>query len=51
MGQNAPDQSDNKIFKSAISLKQNDEKAWIFACWHKFIKLKVEWKVLGKACL
>ena len=23
-----------------ISLEQNDEKVWLFACWYKFIKIK-----------
>ena len=30
MGQNALGQSDCRIFKSAISLEQNDDKAYIF---------------------
>ena len=37
MGQNALGQSDYTIFKSTISLEQNDEKAWFFACWYKFM--------------
>ena len=38
--QNVPSQSDSKIFKSTISLEQNDEKVWFFACWYKFIEIK-----------
>ena len=30
MGQNALSQSDCRIFKSTISLEQNNEKAWCF---------------------
>ena len=38
MDQNALSQSDYRIFKSTISLEQDDEKAWIFACWYIFIE-------------
>ena len=37
MGQNALGKPDYRIFKSTISLEQNDEKAWFFACWHRFM--------------
>ena len=40
MGQNALDQSDCSIFKLTISLEQNDEKAWFFACWYRFMEIK-----------
>ena len=40
MGQNGLGQSDYRIFKSTISLEQNDEKAW---------KLEVDWIILGWA--
>ena len=33
-------QSDCRIFTSTISLEQNDEKVWVFACWYKFIEIK-----------
>ena len=38
MGQNALGQSEYRIFKSTISLEQNDEKGWFFACWYKFME-------------
>ena len=40
MGQNALSQSDWKIFKSTISLEQNNEKARFFVCWYKFMEIK-----------
>ena len=40
MGQNALGQSDYRIFKSTISLEQNDEKAWFYACRHRFMKIR-----------
>ena len=40
MVQNALCQSDWRIFKSTISLEQNHEKAWFFACCYKFIETK-----------
>ena len=40
MSQNALDQSDCSIFKLTISLEQNDEKAWFFAYWCRFIEIK-----------
>ena len=40
MGQNALGQSDCSIFKLTMSLEQNDEKAWFFANWYKFIEIK-----------
>ena len=40
MGQNALGQSDYRIFKSTISLEQNDEKAWLYACRHRFMKIR-----------
>ena len=30
----------NGGFLNQISLEQNDEKAWFFACWYKFIEIK-----------
>ena len=47
MGQNALDQSDCSIFKLTISLEQNDEKAWFFACWCRFIEIKSWLKNIG----
>ena len=38
IGQNALGQSDCSIFKSTISLEQNDEKAWFFACRYRFME-------------
>ena len=37
MGQNALSQLDCRIFKWTISLEQNDEIAWFFACWYNII--------------
>ena len=39
--ENVHGQSDGRIFKSSISLEQNDEKDWFFACWYKFIEIVV----------
>ena len=47
MGQNAFGQSDYMIFKSTISLEQNDEKARIFACWYIFIESRSWLKNIG----
>ena len=40
MGQNILGQSDCRIFESAISLEQNNEKARFFVCWYIFIEIK-----------
>ena len=32
MDQNALGKSDYRIFKSTVSVEENDEKAWFFAC-------------------
>ena len=40
MGENAVDQSDCNIFKLTLSLEQNDEKAWLFVYWCRFIEIK-----------
>ena len=40
MGQNALGQSDYRIFKSATTLEQYDEKVWVFACWYRFMESK-----------
>ena len=40
-------QSDLRIFKSTLSLEQNDEKAWIFACWYRFMEIKSWSKSIG----
>ena len=45
--QNVLDQSDYRIFKSTISLEQNDEKFRVFACWSKFIDFKNWLKNIG----
>ena len=47
IGQNVLDQSDHSIFKSNISLEQNNEKTWLFACWYKFIEIKTWMKSIG----
>ena len=47
MGQTALSQSDYRIFKSTISLEQNDEKAWIFACWYIFMESRSWLKNIG----
>ena len=39
-GINALGQSDYRIFKSTISLEQNDGKAWFFACWYRFMEMR-----------
>ena len=41
MNQIAHGQSDCRIFKSALSLEQNDEKDWFFTYWFKFIEIVV----------
>ena len=46
-GQNALDQSDCSIFKLTISLEQNDEKAWFFGYWYRFIEIKSLLKNIG----
>ena len=40
MDQNALGKSDYRIFKSTVSVEENDEKAWFFACWYKFMEIK-----------
>ena len=47
MSQNVLAQSDCKIFKSVISLKQNDERAWFFACRYIFMEIKSWLKNFG----
>ena len=47
MSQNVLGPSDCKIFKSTISLKQNDEKVWFFACWYNFVEIKSWLKNIG----
>ena len=47
IGQNALNQSGCSIFKLTISLEQNDEKAWFFACWCRFIEIKSQLKNIG----
>ena len=49
MGQNALGQSDYRIFKSTISLEQNDEKAWFFAYWYRFMENRSWLKNIGVA--
>ena len=44
---NALDQSDYSIFKLTVSLQQNDENAWSFAYWYKFIENKSWLKNIG----
>ena len=50
MGQNALGQSDCRIFKSTTSLEQDDEKAWFFACWYRFMKITSWLKNIGVGC-
>ena len=40
MGHNAYGRSDCRIFKSTVSLEENDEKARFFACWYRFMEIK-----------
>ena len=47
MDQNAFDQSDCSIFKLNISLEQNDEKAWFFGYWYRFIEITSWLKNIG----
>ena len=47
MGQSALSQSDCRIFKLTISLEQNDEKVWFFACWYRFMEIKSWLKNFG----
>ena len=49
MAQNAFDQSDCSIFKSTKSLEQNDEKAWFFAYWYRFMENRIWLKNIGVA--
>ena len=48
--QNVIGQSDYRIFKTTISLEQNNEKVWVFDIDTNSLKLKVGWKILGWAC-
>ena len=47
MGQNAYGESDYIIFKSSISLEQNDEKAWFLACQYRFMEIRSCLKYIG----
>ena len=47
LGQNSLGQSDCRIFKSTLSLEQNDEKAFFFAFWYRHMELKINQKILG----
>ena len=47
MGQNPLSQSNYRVCKSAISLEQNDEKAWFFACWYKLMESRSWLKSIG----
>ena len=47
LSQNAVSQSDYRILKSTISLEQNDEKAWLFACWYRFMEIRSWLKNIG----
>ena len=40
MGQNTLGESDCSTFNSSVSLEQNDERDWFFACWYKFMRIK-----------
>ena len=50
MGQDAHGQSDCRIFKPTISLGENDEKAWVFAYWCKFLEIKGRFKNIENGC-
>ena len=55
MYQNALDQKYCRIFKSNVSLEQNDEVAWFFACLYKFMEIKswlknIWWGVVKNGC-
>ena len=47
MGQNAPNQSDCRIFKLTVSLKENNEKARFFTYWYRFMEIKNWSKNIG----
>ena len=47
MDLNALCQSDCRTFKLIIYLEQNDEKAWFFACWYRFMEIKSWLKNIG----
>ena len=47
MGQNTLSQSNYRIFKSIISLEKNDEKAWVFTCWYRFMESRSWMKYIG----
>ena len=47
MDKNALNQSDCSIFKSTISLEQNDGKAWFFASWCNFTEISSWLKNIG----
>ena len=47
MGQNALGKSDCRIFKSTISLEQNNKKAWFFAFVYRFMEIEADGKILG----
>ena len=47
MGQNALGQSDCRIFKSTVSLEQNDEKASFLVYWYRFMEIKSWSKNVG----
>ena len=49
MGQNTLGQSDYRIFKSTISLEQNDEKVWFFHVGKDSWNIEVDWKLMGWA--
>ena len=41
MCQNALGQSNCRSFKFLVHQEQKDELAWFFACWYKFIEIKI----------
>ena len=47
IGENALGQSDYRIFKSTISLEQNDGKVRFFACWYRFMEIRSWLKNIG----
>ena len=47
IGQNALGRSDCRIFKLTVSVEENDEKAWFFACWYRFMEIKNWSKNIG----
>ena len=50
MDQNALGQSDSRIFQT-VPLEPNDEIAWFFACWYKFMEITSRLKNIGESMI